>query len=380
MLGTFSKLANTNWLDAGLTVIIFLVVLTVLVFVHELGHYLLARRNGVKVEVFSIGFGPELFGWWDKAGTRWKFSAVPLGGYVKMFGDSDAASTPGKSLPTMSLEERAVSFHHKTLGQRAAVVAAGPIANFLFAIVLFAGLFMVVGQQFTPADVGAVKEGSAAEAAGIKPGDLIVRLDGRPIERFEEVQQIVRSSPGVTMQVVVRRDGQEVPLSVTPQLTEVKDNFGSTHRIGLLGIGRSGGVEYVRHSPLVAVWRATTETWNFTVGTLQAVGQMIIGARTTEELGGPIRIAQMSGEVASIGLAALVHFMAILSINLGLINLFPIPVLDGGHLLFYAAEAVRGRPLGQRAQEYGFRIGLALVLTLMVFATWNDIVRLPIFN
>jgi regulator of sigma E protease len=380
MLNSLTKLLEADWQSGLLAIVAFLVVLTVLVFVHELGHYLVARRNGVRVEIFSIGFGPEIFGWWDRAGTRWKFSAVPLGGYVKMFGDADAASMPGQGLPMMTQEERNVSFHHKRLGQRAAIVAAGPIANFVFAIVVFAGLFMTVGERFTPADVGAVKEGSAAEKAGIQPGDLIVSLDGRKIERFEDVQQIVRNAPDVTMAIVVRRDGRDIPLQVTPQLTELKDNFGNRHKLGILGITRSGGVEYIQHDPLTAVWRATAETWNVTIGTLDAVGQMIVGARGTEELGGPIRIAQMSGEVASIGLAALVGFMAVLSINLGLINLFPVPVLDGGHLLFYAAEAIRGRPLGQRAQEYGFRIGLALVLTLMVFATWNDIVRLPIFN
>jgi regulator of sigma E protease len=381
MLNSFTKLLEADWQSGMLAIIAFLVVLTVLVFVHELGHYLIARRNGVRIEVFSIGFGPEIFGWWDRAGTRWKFSAIPLGGYVKMFGDADAASTPGQSLPMMTQEERNVSFHHKRLGQRAAIVAAGPLANFLFAVVLYAGLFMTVGQPFTPADVGAVKEGSAAEQAGIRSGDLIVSLDGRQIERFEEVQSIVRGAPDVTMEIVVRRDGRDIPLQVTPQLTELTDNFGNRHKIGILGITRSGGgTEYVRHDPVNATWRAAAETWNVTIGSLQAVGQMIVGARTTDELGGPIRIAQMSGEVASVGLAALVSFMAVLSINLGLINLFPVPVLDGGHLLFYAAEAIRGRPLGQRAQEYGFRIGLALVLTLMVFATWNDIVRLPIFN
>lgn len=380
MLNSLTKLLEADWQSGLLAIVAFLVVLTVLVFVHELGHYLVARRNGVRVEIFSIGFGPEIFGWWDRAGTRWKFSAVPLGGYVKMFGDADAASMPGQGLPMMTQEERNVSFHHKRLGQRAAIVAAGPIANFVFAIVVFAGLFMTVGERFTPADVGTVKEGSAAEKAGIEPGDLIVSLDGRKIDRFEDVQQIVRDAPDVTMQIVVRRDGRDIPLQVTPQLTELKDNFGNRHKLGILGITRSGGVEYIQHDPLTAVWRATAETWNVSIGTLGAVGQMIVGARGTEELGGPIRIAQMSGEVASIGLAALASFMAVLSINLGLINLFPVPVLDGGHLLFYAAEAIRGRPLGQRAQEYGFRIGLALVLTLMVFATWNDIVRLPIFN
>jgi len=363
-------------LTGGLGYIIpFLVVLTVLVFVHELGHYLVARRNGVRIEVFSIGFGPEIFGWYDRAGTRWKLSAVPLGGYVKMYGDADASSLPSGSLDAMSLEDREFSFHHKRLGQRVAVVAAGPVANFIFAIVLLAGLFSTVGQPFTPADVGQVQPGSAAEQGGIKPGDTIATIDGRQIDRFEYVQQAVALNNGTPMAIVVRRDGRDVSLDVTPQMTERTDRFGNVHRIGLLGIGRSG-VEYVRHNPATAVVRAAEETWNLSAGTLKAIWQMIVGARTTDELGGPLRIAQMSGEVAQGGFVAIVWFMAVLSVNLGLINLFPIPVLDGGHLLFYVAEAIRGRPLGKRAQEYGFRIGLALVLTLMVFATWNDLMHL----
>jgi regulator of sigma E protease len=365
-------------LTGGLTYIIpFLVVLTVLVFVHELGHYLVARRNGVRIEVFSIGFGPEIFGWYDRAGTRWKLSAVPLGGYVKMYGDADASSLPSDSLATMSDEDRAVSFHHKRLWQRIAVVAAGPAANFIFAIVLLAGLFATVGQPFTPPDVGQVQPNSAAEQGGIKPGDTITEIDGHKIERFEDVQQAVRLNAGGAMKIVVRRDGRDVALDVTPQMTEMTDRFGNVHRVGLLGIGRSG-VDYVRHDPATALSRAVEETWNLSVGTLKAIWQMIIGARATDELGGPLRIAQMSGEVAQGGIVAIVWFMAVLSVNLGLINLFPIPVLDGGHLLFYFAEAIRGKPLGQRAQEYGFRIGLALVLTLMVFATWNDLVHLRI--
>jgi regulator of sigma E protease len=365
-------------LTGGLGYIIpFLVVLTVLVFVHELGHYLVARRNGVRIEVFSIGFGPEILGWYDRAGTRWKLSAVPLGGYVKMYGDADASSLPSNSLVTMSEEDRAVSFHHKRLWQRIAVVAAGPAANFIFAIVLLAGLFATVGQPFTPPDVGQVQPNSAAEQGGIKPGDTISEIDGRKIERFEDVQQAVRLNAGGVMKIVVRRDGRDVALDVTPQMTEMTDRFGNVHRVGMLGIGRSG-VDYVRHDPATALGRAVEETWNLSIGTLKAIWQMIIGARATDELGGPLRIAQMSGEVAQGGIVAIVWFMAVLSVNLGLINLFPIPVLDGGHLLFYFAEAIRGRPLGQRAQEYGFRIGLALVLTLMVFATWNDLVHLRI--
>jgi len=368
-----------EYLNHGLTYIVpFLIILTVLVFVHEFGHFLIARWNGVRVEVFSIGFGPEVFGWWDRAGTRWKFSTIPLGGYVKMFGDSDASSgLPVPGLARLAPAEREVSFHYKRLGQRAAIVAAGPAANFLFAVAVLAILFTTYGQPFTPAEVGQVQPGSAAEQGGIQPGDVIRSLDGSTVHRFEDVQQIVRLNPGVPMSIVVTRDGQEQTLRVTPSRTELTDRFGNHYQIGLLGIARSG-MEYVKRDPATAIIQAGAETWNLSVSTLKAIWQIIIGTRATDELGGPLRIAQMSGEVAQGGVVAVLWFMAVLSINLGLINLFPVPVLDGGHLLFYAAEALRGKPLGQRAQEYGFRIGLALVLTLMVFATWNDLVHLRI--
>jgi regulator of sigma E protease len=356
----------------------FLIVLTVLVFIHELGHYLIARRNGVKIEVFSIGFGPELYGWWDRTGTRWKFSAIPLGGYVKMFGDADASSGLPINLTKLSLEERELSFHCKRLGQRAAIVAGGPIANFVFAIVALALLFMTYGQPFTPPEIGQVVQGSAAEAGGIRPGDAIVSIDGQSIDRFEDVQQIVRMNPAVPLTVVVKRDGQPVTLHVTPSRVEESDRLGR-REIGQLGI-RGGAPKYVRRDPASAVVRAVDETWKLSATTLEAMWQMVLGRRTTDELGGPLRIAQLSGEVAQGGIVPLIWFMAVLSVNLGLINLFPVPVLDGGHLLFYAAEAIRGKPLGQRAQEYGFRIGLALVLTLMVFATWNDLVHIGIVD
>jgi len=368
-----------EFLHNGLSYIVpFLVILTVLVFVHEFGHYLIARWNGVRVEVFSIGFGPEVFGWWDRAGTRWKFSTIPLGGYVKMFGDSDASSgRPAPGLARLAQAERDVSFHYKRLGQRSAIVAAGPAANFLFAIVVLAILFMTYGQPFTPAEVGQVQPDSAAEQAGIQPGDTILSINGRTVQRFEDVQQTVRLNPGVPMAIVVRRGGRELALDVTPARTELTDRFGNHDQIGLLGIARSG-MEYVKRDPATALLQAGTETWDLSAATLKAIWQIVIGTRATDELGGPLRIAQMSGEVAQGGVVAVLWLMAVLSINLGLINLFPVPVLDGGHLLFYAAEAVRGKPLGQRAQEYGFRIGLALVLTLMVFATWNDLVHLRI--
>jgi len=368
-----------GFLHHGLGYIVpFLFILTVLVFVHEFGHYFIARRNGVRVDVFSIGFGPEVFGWHDRAGTRWKFSAIPLGGYVKMFGDNDASSgLPAAGLSRMTPAEREVSFHYKRLGQRAAIVVAGPAANFVFAIVVLAILFMTFGQPFTPAQVGQVQPGSAAERGGIKPGDVIVKINGASVQSFENVQQDVRLNPGVPMTIVVKRDGGDLTFHVTPTKTELTDRFGNHYEIGLLGIARNG-VDYVKRDPATALLQAGAETWTLSADTLHAMWQIVIGTRGTDELGGPLRIAQMSGDVAQGGIVAVVWFMAVLSINLGLINLFPVPVLDGGHLLFYAAEALRGKPLGQRAQEYGFRIGLALVLTLMVFATWNDLVHLRI--
>ena len=352
----------------------FLFVLTVLVFVHELGHYLVARWNGVRVEVFSIGFGPELFGWTDRARTRWKFSAIPLGGYVKMFGDLNAASMPDSAVAEMSPEDRAVAFPTKRLSQRAWIVAAGPLANFLFAILLFAGLYVFVGQPFTPPVVGSVQEGSAAEAAGLQDGDVFLRIDGQSIDRFEDIQRIVRIAADQPLDVVVLRGDNEVSVVATPRLETFTDNFGNEHQVGLLGI-QGGAPEFVKRDPATSIWLASKETVSLIGSIFQAVGQIIIGTREAEELGGPLRIAEISGQAAEMGVLAIVQFMAVISINLGLINLFPIPILDGGHLLFYAYEAVRGRPLGERAQEYGFRIGLALVLGLMVFVTWNDLIH-----
>src|SRR5262249_36560392 len=334
-----------------------------------------ARRNGVRVEVFSIGFGPELFGFTDRAGTRWKFSAVPFGGYVKMFGDANAASQPSKTLNIMSADERKVSFQHKSLGQRAAVVAAGPIANYVFAILILLGLFATAGEPYTPPIVGGIESGTAAAEAGLLTGDRILEVDGSTVERFEVITRIVQLRPGQTMPVVVERGGQTVTLTATPRLSVQTDNFGNEHRVGLLGI-RSGNREFRQLDPATAGWRAVVETANLTASMLEAIGQMIVGLRNAEEIGGPIAIAKMSGDVAQLGINQLLWFMAVLSINLGMINLFPIPMLDGGHLLFYAIEAVRGRPLGERAQEWGFRIGLALVLTLMLFATWNDLTKI----
>jgi len=357
----------------------FLAILTVLVFVHEMGHFWVARRNGVRVEVFSIGFGPELFGWTDRRRTRWKVSALPLGGYVKMFGDANAISAPGNALATMTPEERAVAFQCKRLSQRAAIVAAGPIANFLLAIVAFAGLFVFVGQPFSPPVVGQVEPESAASRAGFEAGDRILRINGAQIDRFQQVQQIVQIGLDEPLTILVQRGDKTVTLNATPSVVDETDNFGHSYRIGRLGL-RPQGLEYVRLNPAMALWQASEETLSLTAATLKAVGQMIAGTRNTAQLSGPLGIAQLSGEMAREGLAPSVWLLAVLSLNLGLVNLFPIPVLDGGHLLFYAIEAVRRRPLGPRALDYGFRIGLTLVLLLMFFATWNDLVHLKVFQ
>ena len=372
----------------------FLLVLTVLVFVHELGHYLMARRNGVRVEIFSIGFGPEIYGWDDTHGTRWKISWIPLGGYVKFYGDVGVASQPdpehvaagtgetedendgGRQLTP---EETVSSYHFKSVGQRSAISVAGPAANFLFAIIMLAGLYAIVGQPFTPADVGGINPDSPAETAGFQVGDRVIEIDGASIERFEEMQHIVRLSLGDPMKIVVLRNDAEIVLNARPKVTEYTDRLGNVQHIGLLGITRSG-VEYVRHGPVSAIVSATKETITITGMTLTAVGQMIVGARTTDDLGGPIQIAKMSGQMAEQGIVAIIWFMSVLSINLGLINLFPVPMLDGGHLLFYFFEAVRGRPLSERVQEYGFRIGISMILMLMLFATWNDFSKLPVFG
>ncbi|HZQ14554.1 MAG TPA: RIP metalloprotease RseP [Pseudolabrys sp.] len=358
----------------------FLFVLTIVVFFHELGHFLVARWCGIKVVTFSLGFGPELVGFFDRLGTRWKISAIPLGGYVKFFGDENAASAPDRAAAaSMTDSERKDSFIGQKVGARAAVVAAGPIANFILAIAIFAGIFMVVGKQTTSARVDAVQSGSAAEAAGFKPGDLVLSIDGEKIDSFADMQRIVSISSGEPLKIVVERANSLITLTATPQLKEVKDNFGNTHRLGVLGISRSmaaGDIKTQKLGPLEAVALGAEETWFVVDRTLSYIGGVFAGREAADQLGGPIRIAQVSGQVATAGFVALMHLTAVLSVSIGLLNLFPIPLLDGGHLLFYGIEAARGRPLSERAQEVGFRIGLAIVVMLMIFATFNDILHL----
>ena len=357
----------------------FLFVLTLVVFFHELGHFLIARLCGVRVSVFSIGFGPELVGFNDPHGTRWKFSLIPLGGYVKFFGDDNAASAPDRAaLAAMSEVERKHSFVHQPVGSRAAIVVAGPMANFVLAIAIFAGLFMLFGRPSASPRVDAVQPASAAAAAGFQPGDVVLKIDGRPVESFADMQRIVSTSAGETLTFEVDRGGARITLKATPALQEVKDNFGNVNKIGILGITRSNAPDDTNVQPvgpLKAVVLGTEETWFVVERTLSYIGRVFIGRESADQLGGPIRIAEVSCQVATAGLAALMQLTAILSVSIGLLNLFPIPLLDGGHLLFYGIEAVRGRPLSERAQELGFRIGFVVVVMLMIFTTYNDIIR-----
>jgi regulator of sigma E protease len=357
-------------------IIPFLVVLTIVVFFHEFGHFLVARWCGVKVVTFSIGFGPELFGFNDRHDTRWKVCAIPLGGYVKFFGDENAASVPDHAAASaMSEAERRVSFVHQRVGSRAAIVVAGPIANFILSIVIFAGIFMSFGRQVMPARVDAVQPDSAAAAAGLKPGDLIVAIDGRPISTFSDMQRMVAGSSGRTLTLTIDRGGVREEIKATPTARGFCN--------AVLGISKvSTDIKFEPVGPFAAFALGVEETYFVIERSLCFVTGVIVGRESANQLGGPIRIAEVAGDAWKSGLdsggigtaiAYLLNLSAFLSASIGLLNLFPIPLLDGGHLLFYAIEALRGRPLSERAQEVGFRIGLAIVVMLMIFAAYNDI-------
>lgn len=352
------------------TPLAFLVVLGILVFVHELGHYLAARMVGVHVETFSIGFGRALASWTDRQGTLWKLAWLPLGGYVKLHGQEQPADVPPE---IRALWQEGRTFHAKPVRARAFVVAAGPLANFVLAAVLFAVLFTTSGRPRTLPVVGIVVEESAAARAGIKAGDEIAAIDGQAMHRFEDIQAKVGANPGRELSLDVVRDGRHITVAATP---EGKGAIG--HAVGVLGV-RGGTVVYERMPVWEAVPAGISQTWEVAAQTLGGVWGMITGARGTDDLGGPLRIAQLSGQVAQLGLVSMISFIAVLSVNLGLINLFPIPVLDGGHLVFYAIEGLIGRPLPPRAVEYGFRAGFALLIGLFVFATWNDLSHFGLF-
>jgi regulator of sigma E protease len=376
-------LHSFNTLSHGLIgyLVPFLFVLTIVVFFHELGHFLVGRWAGVKVLTFSLGFGPELVGFNDRKGTRWKISAVPLGGYVKFFGDDTEASTPSaETLQHMTPEERTLSFHHKKVGPRAAIVAAGPIANFVLAIVIFTCMFTFYGKPSMTARVDKVEAGSPAAAAGFQVDDVVTAIDGKPIESFPEMQQIVATRAGEQLTFTVKRGDATLQLRGTPELRDVPDPFGNSSRRGVLGITRqssAGEVTSERVNPATALLLGVKKTWFVIDQTLSYVGNVFRGRASADQIGGPLRIAQISGQVATLGIVPLLDLAAVLSISIGLLNLFPVPLLDGGHLLFYAVEFLRGRPLSDRAQEFGFRIGLGLVLMLMVFAFYNDLHQVP---
>lgn len=359
------------------TIIPFLVVLTLIVFVHEMGHYLAGRWSGIGITAFSVGFGPELAGFTDRHGTRWKLSAIPLGGYVKFLGDEDAASTPDyakfKNLPA---EERARTFLGAALWKRAVTVAAGPIANFILAIIIFSFTVGIYGRQVADPVVAEVKQPSAAAAAGILPGDLLVAIDGSPVRTFEDVRRYVSVRPEVPIVVTIKRDGVQQDLRMVPERTELTDQFGNKMELGVIGIvtnEATGNFRVVEYGPVEAIGQGVLQTWYIVTGTFDYLSNLVTGRMKADQLGGPIRVAQASGQMATIGVAAVLQLAAVLSVSIGLLNLMPVPVLDGGHLMFYAVEAIRGKPVGPAAQEVAFRFGMVLVLMLMVFATWNDI-------
>ncbi len=355
------------------TIVSFLVALTILVFVHEWGHYMVARLFGVRVEVFSIGFGPEIWGRTDRRGTRWKISALPIGGYVRFFGDAGEASRPRDDLEALGPEERAVSFHHQKVAVRMAIVAAGPVINFLFAIVIYAALFTAFGQSYQPPEVAEILPDSPAAAAGLVPGDRVVRVAGTKIESARDLVRIVGLYPGMTVEIAVVRDGKRFRREVTLARVVQTDRFGNEYVHGRLGVRLAEAREVRSLNPAEALVAAGEETVDMVHMMLVATGQVIMGVRSVDDLGGPLRIAKITGEQASLGLVAFIDFIALISINLGLVNLFPIPMLDGGHLMFFLIEAIKGSPLNPRLQELGYLIGLALILALMMLLTWNDL-------
>ena len=355
-----------------LTILGFIAVIGPLVFVHELGHYFVGRLFGVKVESFSIGMGRELFGWTDARGTRWKLSALPIGGYVKFAGDMGPASEPDPEWLRLPPEERAQTLQGKPVWQRFLVVLAGPVTNLTVAVLIFAGFFAAFGEPQTPPVISGVIAGSAADRAGLLPGDRVVRIDSHRIGRFEDIPGVVGIRPSERMTVEVMRGGERKAIMVTAGVATDTDRFGNVFRRGLLGLVPTDRV-IVRLGPGEVIGAAVRHTGGVISTMVQTIGQIISGRRSVKELGGPLQIAKYSGERVSLGILPFVEFMALISINLGFINLLPIPLLDGGHLFFYIVEAIRRRPLPARAQEWAFRSGLAFLLGFMLFVTVNDL-------
>lgn len=364
---------------AGQSILPFLFVLSIVIFFHELGHFIVGKLCGVKVDAFSLGFGPELFAFNDRSGTRWRLGLLPLGGYVKFHGDANGASmSDADTVAAMPADERAVTFAAQKVWKRAAIVAAGPIANFVLAVVIFTGIFYVHGRGILVPQIDKVAADSAAAAAGFAPGDTILAINGKRIDSFEDMQRVVQTSSDRALAFLVDRKGTQTTLVATPRRREIKTPFGRTFT-GVLGVEANASAAnwHIQHYGIIdSVRLAGGETWFIVEQTGAYVGGLFTGHESTEQLSGPIRIAEVSGQMAKIGFAALLNLVAVLSISIGILNLVPIPLLDGGHLFYYAIEAVRGRALNDRVQQLGFKIGLTLVAGLMILATYNDILRL----
>jgi regulator of sigma E protease len=357
-------------------VVPFLAVLTVIIFVHEMGHYLVARWNGVAIQTFSIGFGKELVGWDDRHGTRWRISAIPLGGYVRFVGDMNASSAPDvEAIANADPELAPRLFANKNVWQRMSVVAAGPIANVILTFLILYALLLGYGRYTIPPVVGEVIAGSVAEAAGIEKGDIIVSVDGYAVRGFEDFQRLVATSPERQVTIELDRGSESQTIVLVPEATQVEDRFGNSQRIGRIGVSRDVAetdVTLYRPGPVEAVGMTFEEIRFIVQRTAAFLGDFFVGRGDVEQLGGPVKVARVSGEVATLGIVALINLTALLSLNIGIFNLLPVPMLDGGHLMYYLVEAVRGRPLSMKVQEIGFRFGFALVLALMVFTLFND--------
>jgi len=362
----------------------FIVLILVVVFIHEYGHYYFAKKYGVKVTDFSIGFGKELFGWNDKLGTRWKICWIPLGGYVKFFGDRNVFSQSDQEeiIKKYSEDERKKLFILKPLYQRSLIVAAGPIANFILAIVIFLFIYMFVGKDFTPAVINEVQKDSPAEVAGLMKNDVILEIDGTEVKSILDVSKLITLSTSDFIDFKVSRYDQDVLLKVKPNIVETEDNLGNKINKRMIGImvgPYNNKVNHVKLGPAKALYYSLNEVYFVTISSLKYLGSILTGSGDSSQLGGPIRIAKITGQVAQFGIVPFLSIMAYISISLGLINLFPIPLLDGGHLMFYGFEKILGRPLSQKTQEGFFRIGMFLLLFIMFFATYNDLKDLGLF-
>lgn len=368
----FQEVLNSSPVAAVFYLLSFVVALSIIVFVHEFGHFIVGRWCGANVEVFSLGFGRELFGFTDKKGTRWKFCLWPLGGYVRFEGDANAASKPDFE---QAKAPSPTSFHGRPLLQRAAIVFAGPLANFILAIAIFWGAFALIGEPYFEPVVDEVRAGSAAEKAGIKAGDRVISVGGEDMTSFEDIRRAVWLHAGEELDVVLQRAGQDIALKVIPDTVEEPDSFGGTMKLGVLGVVNTvqAGEPLSRtYSPVAALSRSVEQTKYVVVTTFRFLGKIVLGDQSIKQIGGPGSIAKGAGDAAKGGVLAFALFLGLLSVSIGLINLFPVPMLDGGHLAFYAIEAVRGKPLGPDAQEWGFRIGLSFVAVLMLVGLFND--------